>query len=129
MQNKANFIVPHQWFARTAITKRTVALGVRLDENGGGPGAASKAAPEEELSCWRIAAPSPLFHLAVAQADRHFSEARVFVRSSLVETTMSLPGRGRGHSRRFAAADPDRARNSGRPHPRTPNMRRETGKE
>jgi len=37
---------------------------------------------------------------------------------------MSLPRRGRGHSRGFVAADPDRARNLGRPHPRTPIMRR-----
>ena len=37
---------------------------------------------------------------------------------------VSLPGRGRGHSRGFVAADPDRAQNSGRPHPRTPIMRR-----
>jgi hypothetical protein len=36
---------------------------------------------------------------------------------------MSLPGRGRGHSRGFVAADPDRVQNLGRPHPRTPIMR------
>jgi hypothetical protein len=31
-------------------------------------------------------------------------------------------GRGRGYSRGFVAADPDRAQNLGRPHPRTPIM-------
>jgi hypothetical protein len=37
---------------------------------------------------------------------------------------MSLPGRGQGHSRGFVAANPDRAQNLGRPHPRMPIMRR-----
>ncbi len=43
---------------------------------------------------------------------------------SLAEPVRPLPGRGRGHSRGFVAADLDRARNGGRPDPRTPIMRR-----
>jgi hypothetical protein len=45
------------------------------------------------------------------------SELTVFIRSSDVP-----PGRGRGRSRGFVAADPDRAQNLGRPQPRTPIM-------
>ena len=48
----------------------------------------------------------------------------MFVPLSARRISMSLPGRGRGHSRGFVAADPDRAQNSGRPYPRTPIMRR-----